>query len=61
VLRQELHAGVGGKLRLIDLIEEHDALVGDVLLQALDRLGHVVSALELDDAVVPGGPRRPKR
>jgi hypothetical protein len=58
--RQELHACVGGELRLIDLVEKHDALVGDILLQALDSLGHVVGALELDDAVIVGGVYRAK-
>ena len=57
----ERDAGVGGELRLVDLGEEHDALVGDVLLQPLDGLGHGIGALELDDAVILGGARRGKR
>jgi len=52
---KECDAGIGGKLRLIDLVEKHDALVGDILLKALDGPGHVVGALELDDAVILGG------
>ena len=42
-------------LGLIDLVEELDALVGDVLLHAGDGLLHGIGALELDDAVTLGG------
>jgi len=39
---------------LIDLVEELDSLVGNVLLEALDRLTDWIGALDPDDAVVGG-------
>src|SRR5689334_24677754 len=50
----EFDAGIAGKLRLIDLGEEGDALGGHILLDAIDGLGHRIGALALDDAVVGG-------
>src|SRR5262245_29679773 len=48
----QLDARIGGELRLVDLVEELDALVGDISLQALDRLADRISALDRDDAVI---------
>src|ERR1700721_1179746 len=42
---------IRGQPGLIDLVEELDALVGDVLLQALDRLCDRIGALHPDDVL----------
>lgn len=53
--RAQCDAGVGGELRLVDRHEEHDALRGDVGLEARDRLVERVGALDLDQAVLGHG------
>jgi len=39
---------------LVDLQEEPDALGGEVLFEALDRLADQISASHLDDAIAAG-------
>src|SRR5258706_12787597 len=50
--RPQRNAGTGGEFRLIDLAEEHDALAGDVLLQAHDGLRQRIDTLRAQDPVI---------
>src|SRR3954452_18884543 len=42
----ELDTGIGSKLGLVDFVPDHELLGWGVLLQAMDRLGHRVGALD---------------
>src|SRR5262249_46862252 len=50
--RPQLDAGSRGELRLVDLGEEANALVGNVLLDAVDGFVQRIGALDSDDAVM---------
>ena len=56
--RPEIDPGAGSELRLIDRVEEHDLLGGDVGLDAPDRLVERIGALEGNDAVALNGADR---
>jgi len=48
------YTSIGCELGLINLVEEHDALVGHVLLQSLDRFRHGIRTLGAHDAIILG-------
>src|SRR5215467_4783656 len=50
----QLDARIGRESGLVDLVEELDAFVGDILLQALDRLSDRIGALHPHDTVSVG-------
>ena len=56
--RPQLDASVTGELGLINLIEEFDALAGDIRFQFRNGLRERVSAFDFDDSVVAC--RRPR-